>query len=170
MLKQSNMSNRKNHMDSKRKSCDYVFKGVRWEQKILTYVEFGRLLDILGKEITGISQERKVFEATIEQWYRSGKLRECFKVWLKLHEPNLWAKLKNRFAAWRNKADIHDPILSMSLDEVAQVNADFFLLNAEWMANLMITQRSLELSEVQMTSRTPLAQPSSSVGSPGAIS
>ena len=62
-------------MDSKRKSCDYVFKGVRWEQKILTYVEFGRLLDILGKEITGISPERKVFEATIEQWYRSGKLR-----------------------------------------------------------------------------------------------
>lgn len=144
----------------------YRFKGVQFYQDVLSWKEFGRYLKLTGGEGTKLSPDRDIFAATIEKWYADGTLAELFKLILKPYQPNLWQRARNMYFVWRNKVNVNDPInIPLSLKEIARVNADFMLLNSEWIGNLMIMQRSLELSGVLTSSRkSPQAATSSLVG------
>lgn len=144
----------------------YVFKGVHWQQKILSYDEFGLVIKILKGELTSIPVEQKPFEETIERWYESGRLRELYKVILK-PSGTPWQRLRNSFLFLTRRANKADPIRNLDLREMALVNQGFFLLNSEWIGNLMLTQRSLELSHQLVSRETVMSRTMNSfTGSP----
>ena len=111
----------------------YNLKGTTWKQEQNTYKENCLALEFLDR----MQSETKIDSIAlgVNQFLASPVLPELFAIVLKPHTPTPWAKLKQKFFAWKNKVDLNAPINAMQQWQMRKVLQDFFTLNLASMWN-----------------------------------
>jgi hypothetical protein len=105
----------------------YNIKGTVWKQDQLEYAEDCQALDIIKKLMTNKKVDSIVFG--VMQFMAAPELPDLFAICLKPYTPNIWARLKQRYYAWKNKVDLKAPIKIMQGWQRKKILEDFFFFN-----------------------------------------
>lgn len=132
---------------------EYSICGTRWFQAGLKQREYEKLKEI-NKLIDQFMEGQVVVKDLFDMLNDKGHLRTLVNTVLKPDEPTVWAKIKNRWIAWRRGVDLKDPYSSMTNDELAIVGADYFFFRTRWIGSFFASPSILE-SISRIRSMTP---------------
>lgn len=116
----------------------YRVQGSFWKQGELMYADQLEVWKMLKGKIEGFSFTPSFLAAVLDQMEADGAIPKLFDHILKPHEPTFFHRWRNR-RAWRKMGyDGQAPVISfMTVDQIARVAMDFFLLNGSWLVKLL---------------------------------
>ena len=128
--------------------AEYIFDGIKYYQEELNFSAYAKVKTILNEKVKLLEMGQEQMGKVLDELHEKGVLADLIN-FLLIPDKTLKNRIIYRFKRIldRNK---HKKIAeTMTAQQMAQVIADFFLLNVGWTTNFLVLPKELDMKLMQ---------------------